>query len=78
MAKSRQLKDLGEDALLKVLLAGVPIGRNVVIGPGDDCAAVRIPGTKTCFYSRPIASSRALIICPRTILRVGWKPSVAR
>ncbi|GAB4181148.1 MAG: thiamine-phosphate kinase [Terrimicrobiaceae bacterium] len=34
------LADLGEDALLRRLLAGSPQGNDLVVPPGDDCAAV--------------------------------------
>jgi thiamine-monophosphate kinase len=46
MAKVREtrLGDLSEDRFLKLLLADLPQGRNVVTGPGDDCAVVRCPG----------------------------------
>ncbi len=74
MAKSRQLKDLGEDALLKVLLAGVPIGRNVVIGPGDDCAAVRIPGTKDLLLLKTDCVVEGAHYLPsHDPARIGWK-----
>jgi thiamine-monophosphate kinase len=38
------LADLGEDALVDRLAGMLPGGRDLVVGPGDDCAAVRVPG----------------------------------
>ncbi len=40
-ARRQKLSDLGEDALVDLLVSGLPKGRDVVVGPGDDCAVVR-------------------------------------
>ncbi len=40
---SARLQDLGEDALLRRLLPSLPLGKDVVAGPGDDCAVVHGP-----------------------------------
>ena len=40
-----RLSDLGEDALLARLLPQLPSNRSVVVGAGDDCAVVKLPGT---------------------------------
>jgi thiamine-monophosphate kinase len=46
MAASLTLQDLGEDNVVRRLTSGLPVfGGNVWIGPGDDCAALMIPGT---------------------------------
>ena len=37
-----KLRNLGEDRLLNQLLAGLPLGKAVAVGPGDDCALVAI------------------------------------
>src|SRR5881398_1278002 len=37
-----KLRNLGEDRLLNQLLAGLPLGKAVAVGPGDDCALVTI------------------------------------
>jgi thiamine-monophosphate kinase len=36
------LQELGEDALVKQLLAGLPSHESVRVGPGDDCAVVQV------------------------------------
>ena len=47
-AKSQTvLRDLGENALLRRMLPLPPPGRHVAVGPGDDCAVVRLPGSPT-------------------------------
>jgi thiamine-monophosphate kinase len=39
-----RLFELGEDRLLEILLPHLPVGRNTVVGTGDDCAVVKGPG----------------------------------
>ncbi|HYF37792.1 MAG TPA: thiamine-phosphate kinase [Prosthecobacter sp.] len=38
------LADIGEDALIRRLVAGLTFDAGVIAGPGDDCAVVRAPG----------------------------------
>jgi thiamine-monophosphate kinase len=40
MKKPATLRDVGEDALVKRLIADAPLGAEVVAGAGDDCAVV--------------------------------------
>ncbi len=40
---NKTLRDLGEDALVRRLVARLPPGPDVLAGPGDDCAVVRGP-----------------------------------
>jgi len=37
-----KLRNLGEDRLLNLLLAGLSLGKAVAVGPGDDCALVAV------------------------------------
>jgi thiamine-monophosphate kinase len=39
----KTLRDLGENALLRTLFPRLPRRPDVLVGPGDDCAVVRIP-----------------------------------
>lgn len=41
-----KIRDLDEDGFLEILLKGLPAGRNLVVGPGDDCAVVKAPGAR--------------------------------
>lgn len=41
-----RLSELREDDLVARLIRRLPSGARVVAGPGDDCAAVRVPGEK--------------------------------
>lgn len=38
-----RLRDIGEDALIERLTAALPLGPEVVVGAGDDCAVLRTP-----------------------------------
>lgn len=41
---SKNLSDLHENDLVARLTRHLPVGRRVIAGAGDDCAAVRVPG----------------------------------
>jgi len=41
---TKTLADVGEDALVRLITAGLKTDRDVILGPGDDCAVVRAPG----------------------------------
>lgn len=74
MAQPRQLKDLKEDQLVEALLAGVPVGKQVVIGPGDDCAAVKVPGAKHLLLLKTDCVVQNVHYLPEhNPARVGWK-----
>ncbi|MDF1823181.1 MAG: thiamine-phosphate kinase [Verrucomicrobiales bacterium] len=38
--RTETVAELGEDRLIERLVAGLPTGGNVVVGPGDDCAVI--------------------------------------
>ncbi len=74
MAQPRQLKDLREDAVVEALLSGVPTGRQVVVGPGDDCAAVKVPGAKHLLLLKTDCVVEGVHYLPdHDSARVGWK-----
>lgn len=39
----KTLADIGEDELIRRLVAGLKLDRSVIAGPGDDCAVVKAP-----------------------------------
>jgi len=41
-----KLSDLTEGELLRELIGGASTGKHVVVGPGDDCAAIRVTGSR--------------------------------
>jgi thiamine-monophosphate kinase len=72
-----KLSQLGEDRLLAQLLPRLRLGKSVVAGGGDDCAIVRIPGSRDllvlktdCVVEQMHFSSAA------NPLDVGWKAMV--
>lgn len=76
MAGNREVKlrDLTEAQLLKMLLAGVPRGRNVRIGPGDDCAAIAITGSRELLLLKTDCVVEGVHYVPaEDPARVGWK-----
>lgn len=40
------VREVGEDGLVARLTRGLPLGPDVVVGPGDDCAVLRVPGKR--------------------------------
>ncbi|MFN0125750.1 MAG: thiamine-phosphate kinase, partial [Verrucomicrobiales bacterium] len=46
MRAAPTLREVGEDGLVARLTRGLPLGRDVVVGPGDDCAVLRVPGNR--------------------------------
>ena len=40
------LQTIGENALLRRILPRLPQRRDTIVGPGDDCAVVRLPGAR--------------------------------
>ena len=41
----KTLRDIGENRLLRGILPRLPQRPEVIVGPGDDCAVVRAPGS---------------------------------
>ncbi len=42
-----RLRDIGEDALIERLTAGLPLGSEIVVGAGDDCAVLESADPET-------------------------------
>ena len=76
MARSHEvtLKELGEDKVVAKLLSSLPGGRNVVIGPGDDCAVVQTPGARELLLLKTDCVAEGIHYRPEDDPeRVGWK-----
>ena len=58
--RPRTLRDIGENRLLREMLPRLPQRAGTVVGPGDDCAVVRIPGAKedALFTTDPVIEGR--------------------
>ncbi len=71
---SPRLCDLSEDQVLELLLPELPSRRDVVIGPGDDCAAVRIPGSRDLLLLKTDCVVEGVhYLCEEDPARVGRK-----
>jgi thiamine-monophosphate kinase len=69
-----KLRDLSEDRLLEILLADLPLGRNTVVGPGDDCAVVRKFGDRMMLLLKTDCIVESIHYLPEDEPhRVGWK-----
>jgi len=69
-----KVRDLNEDRFLKILLAGLPPGRNVVAGPGDDCAVVQSQGAREFLLLKTDCVVEGIHYLPEDDpVRVGWK-----
>jgi thiamine-monophosphate kinase len=77
MARRRVVKTLAEtseDALLPILLQGMPEGKNLVLGPGDDCAAMSVGGSRDLILLKCDAMVEGVHYLQETPPeRVGWK-----
>jgi len=75
MASTLTLSDLGEDAVVRRLTALLPLAaRSVTIGPGDDCAAVAIPGSSDFELLKADSVVEGVHFgAADDMQRVGWK-----
>ena len=73
-----RIDSLGEDALIARLTADLPSGADVLVGPGDDCAVVRLPSEEGLQLLKTDCIVESVHFLPDTEAeRVGWK-AVAR
>ncbi|MDR0994300.1 MAG: thiamine-phosphate kinase [Verrucomicrobiota bacterium] len=74
----KTLHDIGENTLLKMLLPTLPQNRGLVVGPGDDCAVIRIPGAKDdlLLTTDPVIEGRHFL--PETPLPLVGRKAVSR
>ncbi len=68
------MKHSPEDALLARLLPGLPTGAGLVVGPGDDCAVIRVPGAKEDqLLKTDCVVAGVHFLREEDPARVGWK-----
>lgn len=68
------LGSIGEDALVERLLTGSPVGLDTVIGPGDDCAAIRQKGSKDLLLLKTDCVVEGVhFLSEQPPAQVGWK-----
>jgi thiamine-monophosphate kinase len=69
-----KLRDVSEDRLLEILLADLPLGRNTLVGPGDDCAVVQGPGIRGKLLLKTDCVVEGVHYLPEDDpQKVGWK-----
>src|SRR5215813_11089081 len=68
------LRDLGEDRLLRLLLPRLPLSKVVVNGPGDDCAVVKTHGDRDFLVLKTDCVIAGVHFSQKAnALDVGWK-----
>lgn len=68
------MKTNAEDRFLAGLLRDIPHGRDLVVGPGDDCAVVRVPGTRDYLLLKTDCVVEDVhFLRSENPARVGWK-----
>ena len=69
-----KLQDVSEDRLLEILLADLPLGRNTLVGPGDDCAVVKGLGIREMLLLKTDCVVESIHYLPEDEpQKVGWK-----
>jgi thiamine-monophosphate kinase len=69
-----QLRDLGEDAVIRALTRKLPLGRDVRAGVGDDCAVIGSPAARNWTLLKTDAVVEGIHFDIRAEpRRVGWK-----
>ncbi len=74
----KTLRDIGENNLLRGILPLLPQRPDTVVGPGDDCAVVRVPGSADdwLFTTDPVIERRHFL--PSTPARLVGRKALAR
>ncbi len=68
------LQEISEDALVHRLTANLSMGSEVILGPGDDCAAVEFGSRKWLRLLKTDCLIEGVHFLPETEpLRIGWK-----
>jgi thiamine-monophosphate kinase len=72
------LRDIGENQLLQKILPRLPQRADTLVGPGDDCAVVRIPGSSDdwLFTTDPVIERRHFL--SSTPARLVGRKAIAR
>jgi thiamine-monophosphate kinase len=74
----KTLRDIGENRLLRGILPRLPQRADTLVGPGDDCAVVRIPGSADdwLFTTDPVIERRHFL--SSTPARLVGRKAIAR
>lgn len=74
----KTLRSIGENAFLRGLLPRLPQRPDTLVGPGDDCAVVHVPGSPDdwLFTTDPVIERRHFL--PETPARLVGRKAIAR
>ena len=74
----KTLRDIGENSLLRDILPRLPQRPDTLVGPGDDCAVVRVKGSPDdwLFTTDPVIERRHFL--PSTPARLVGRKAIAR
>lgn len=67
------LADLGEEEVVRRLVAGLPQGSQVLVGPGDDCAVIDAGGGDLLLLKTDAVVAGVHFLLETDPERVGWK-----
>jgi thiamine-monophosphate kinase len=75
MKPTSRLRDLGEDRLVERLTRGLPLGSEVIVGPGDDCAVLRPPrgSPRWQLFKTDVVVENIHFTATSPPAAVGWK-----
>lgn len=69
-----KLSDIGEDAVVEALTHGLPLGKNVIVGAGDDCAVLGKKSDAMWLLAKTDAVIEGVHFLPDDEPeRIGWK-----
>jgi len=68
-----KLNEIGEDRLIDQLMRGLPARRDVMAGPGDDCAVVAMPGDRLILLKTDCVVEQVHFRPNEKPYAVGWK-----
>lgn len=74
----KTLADLGEDALVRLITAGLKTDGDVLLGPGDDCAVVRAPRRKEQLVLKTDTIVEGIHFTPETPATLIGRKAMAR
>ena len=72
-AENSQLQDLGEEEVVRRLVAKLPQGAHVLVGPGDDCAVADFGGDDLVLLKTDAVVEGVHFLAKTEAERVGWK-----
>ena len=73
VVKEETLQNLGEEEVVRRLVAGLPQSAQVLVGPGDDCAVIDGGGDELLLLKTDAVVAGVHFLAETDAERVGWK-----